>query len=255
MTVIEAHCTAIESDGSASCTCGWRSPQSLLFDASELAKWHRLSIGATIDNPLLSAFLAPVTAAEIADSLAGSVWMAHSLRRDRLVAEYAWAIPTEPVLHRLSALSPICDLGCGTGYWASLLQKAGADVLAVDSHPPLQSKNRWHGAEAGILRRLVTIQHFTDIIQGNAETFEVPRTHTLMLCWPPYDRSMAATALARYRGDHVIYIGEGGSGCTGDEAFHNTLHEQWHETAFYEIPQWPGLHDAVYVYERQGSAK
>ena len=253
MTVVEAHCTAVESDGRASCTCGWRSPQ-VLFDAAELAKWHRLSIGATIDNPLLTEFLAPVTEAERYYPLTGSEWMAMSVRRDRLVAEYAWAIPAEPVLHRLADLSPICDLGCGTGYWASLLQKAGADVLAVDSHPPLQSKNHWHRAEGGVLRRPATIQHFVDVVLGDAETFEVPRSHTLMLSWPPYNSSMAAVALARYRGERVIYIGEEG-GCTGDDAFHDALHTQWREIAFYEIPQWPGLHDAVYVYERQGAAK
>lgn len=254
MTVVEAHCTAVEPDGRASCTCGWRSPQ-VLYDAALLARWHRLSIDVTIDNPLLTEFLGPVTEAEHADPLAGSELMAHRLRRDRLAAEYAWAIPTEPVIHRLAELSPICDLGCGTGYWASLLQKAGAEVLAVDAYPPLGGNNSWHRTTAEILRRPVSLRHFADVVLGNAAMFEVPRSHALMLCWPPYGDSMASIALTHYRGDRVIYIGESGGGCTGDDAFYDALDAQWREIAFYEIPQWPGLHDAVYVYERQEATK
>lgn len=251
-TVTEMHCVGEEPDGRTTCTCGWRAPQGFLFDESSFGRWHLLSTGATIDNPLLTTFLAPVTAAEIADAHAGSEWMAHRLRRDRFCAEYAWAIPTEPILHRLAELSPICDLGCGTGYWASLLAKAGAEVLAVDAQPPLQGDNIWHRAEkAGIPRRAATIRHYVDVVVGDAATYDVPPSHALMLCWPPYDDPMAATALARYRGDRVIYVGESGGGCTADDAFHEALAEHWHQTTYYEIPQWPGLHDAVHVYERR----
>lgn len=244
----ETHDTAVETDGRASCTCGWRSPP-VFFDAVEIATWHRLSIDATIDNPLLDAFLAPVTAVEI--DAVGSEYTAHRVRRDQLCAEYAWAIPTEPVIYSLAELSPICDLGCGTGYWARLLQKAGAEVLAVDVRPPLGGKNHYHSSKAGISRIPATIRHFVDVVRGDAADFVVPTSHALMLCWPPYNQPMAATALARYRGDRVIYVGENGDGCTADDAFHAALKAQWSEIAYYAIPQWPGIHDAVYVYERR----
>jgi hypothetical protein len=47
---------------------------------------------------------------------------------------------------------------------------------------------------------------------------------------------MAQQALARYGGARVIYIGEGESGCTGDDDFHAALAEQWKLASSCEIP-------------------
>ena len=251
----EMHCTAVHGDR-ATCTCGWRSPPLVFsFDdgAERFATWHRLSVESTIDNPLLTKFLAPVTPGELevtmkifGERTSFAEDFAHRERRDRLTAQYAWAIPIEPVLQRLADLSPICDLGCGTGYWADLLEKAGArKVLAVDSSPPLDAKNHYHRFERG-----VDIRHYVHVVRGDANTFNVPASHALMLCWPTYGTAMAANALKRYRGDRVIYIGEGFGGCTADDAFHNALEKCWKLTAHYDIPQWPGIHDSVRVYER-----
>jgi hypothetical protein len=254
MANVDMHCTAVGPDGRSSCTCGWSAPQSL-FDPEGPARWHRLAVGATIANPLLTAFLEPVTEDELADpNCLGIESFIQRCRRDRLTAEYAWAIPTEPVLHKIAALSPICEMGCGSGYWASLLAKLGADVLAVDAHPPLGGKNNWHRSAAGFSGVTATLRHFTDIVAGDAATFVVPRSRALMLCWPPYNTSMASTALRRYRGNRVIYVGERGSGCTGDGAFHALLRRRWNQVACYEIPQWEGVHDAVYVFARRPSA-
>lgn len=221
----EAHCTVVR-DGHAACTCGWYSPR-VFGDPGPFATWHRLAIGETIDNPYLRAFLAPITEAEVAALAAhGSEYLAARVRRDRLAAEYAWAIPTESVVRKLAELSPICDLGCGTGYWAKLLRDVGAEVLAVDANPPLEGENHWHRREAGILRQPTALQHFVDVVKGDAATFDVPSEQTLMLCWPPYDDSMAQRALALYRGARVVYIGEGAGGCTGDDGFHAALAKQ-----------------------------
>ncbi len=246
----EAHRTVVRDDH-AVCTCGWHSSR-VFGDPGPLATWHQLAIGETIDNPYLRAFLAPITEAEVS-ALGdwGNEGLAANTRRDRLAAEYAWAIPTEGVVRKLAELSPICDLGCGTGYWAKLLRDVGAEVLAVDLNPPLEGDNHWHHQEVGILRRPTSLQHFVDIVKGDAATFDVPSEHTLMLCWPPWGDPMAARALARYRGARVIYIGESAKGCTGDDAFHAMLDKQWDLVARHEIPQWNGLHDDVRVYDRR----
>ncbi len=47
----------------------------------------------------------------------------------------SWAIPTTPLLIYMVENAPakkITDLGAGRGYWAKLLQKQGADIVAVD---------------------------------------------------------------------------------------------------------------------------
>jgi len=194
--------------------------------------------------------LAPITDEEIATfGGLGSMFM----RRDRLTAKYAWAIPTEALVRRLAELSPICDLGCGTGYWAKLLTDVGAQVLAVDANPPIEGTNHWHRQKAGLTQQPIDLQHFTLITKGDAATFDVPPDHALMLGWPPHNNDMAAEALARYQGGRVIYIGEGEDGCTGTDVFHAMLAEQWDLSACYEIPQWEGVHDEVRVYARRSS--
>lgn len=239
------HCTTVRS-GHAECTCGWRSSAR----CADLAFLHRLAVGETIDNPYLHAFLAPLAEYESA-MFGGSEFVAMHARRDRLVAEYAWAIPTETVLRKLAELSPICELGCGTGYWAKLLADVGARVLAVDPSPPLEGCNHWHRATRPSTRQPVTLRHFAPLTKSDAATFTVPDDHTLMLCWPPYDDDMASVALARYHGDRVIYIGEDAGGCTGDEAFHAQLAAHWDLSVTYEIPHWETVHDAVNVYTRK----
>ena len=113
--------------------------------------------------------------------------------------------------------------------------------------------DHWHRHEAGFTRQQVVLRHFTDVVKGDATTFDVPADHALMLCWPPYDDDMAARALTRYQGDRVIYVGEGAGGCTGNDAFHAALAEQWDPIAHYEIPQWDGIHDGVHVYARKAT--
>ena len=37
--------------------------------------------------------------------------------------------------------SPIVELGAGTGYWAAMLARRGADVIAYDIEPPTSKTN------------------------------------------------------------------------------------------------------------------
>lgn len=48
---------------------------------------------------------------------------------------YAFAVPTAAAIEVLKQHSPLVEIGAGTGYWASLLQKAGGDIVALDSQP------------------------------------------------------------------------------------------------------------------------
>jgi hypothetical protein len=68
-------------------------------------------------------------------------------RRDDLVVEYAWAIPSPEalrwILERLGGQG-IIEMGAGTGYWSALLTLGGADVVAFDEYPPDQTENWFH---------------------------------------------------------------------------------------------------------------
>ena len=46
-------------------------------------------------------------------------------------------VATLKALDAIAAVSPITEIGCGTGYWAALLRTRGVDVLAFDMYGAL----------------------------------------------------------------------------------------------------------------------
>lgn len=173
--------------------------------------------------------------------------------RDRLVKKYAWAIPTNEALDAIARHAPqgIIEIGAGTGYWASLLRERGVDVLAFDMAPLAPAGhaapylNRYHGDALPWTQVELGTEH---ILMG-----DLHHERALFLCWPPYADDMAANALRFYRGDTLIYIGESGGGCTGDDAFHGMLEQAWEEVACVGLPQFPGIHDDLTIYRRNGA--
>jgi hypothetical protein len=164
------------------------------------------------------------------------------LSRDKLLEEYAFAIPSPNALERVASFSPIVEIGAGGGYWAKLLTEMGAVVHAYDKAPPgSHRKNDWK-------MRL----HFP-VRYGEPSVLSDPqyaKGWTLFLCWPYMD-SMAYECLQHFRGDTVIYIGEGSGGCTANDAFFEVLERDYEELDQMYIPQWPCIHDYLSVWERK----
>lgn len=144
---------------------------------------------------------------------------------------YAWAVPDENAIEVLAALSPIVEVGAGTGYWAKLLTQAGADVLAYDDLS-------WQGLKHG---------SWFSVAQGGPEIAAAHPDRALLLCWPPYNTPMACQALHRYAGATLAYVGEGQGGCNADDRFFVQL-ERRRRVA---IPQWRGIHDMLTIYKRK----
>lgn len=160
--------------------------------------------------------------------------------REFLVRRYAWAIPNDPALDAVAALSPIVEVGAGSGYWAKLLRDRGAHVTPYDLDPyPLFNKY--------ITRAYVPIS------KGNAASAlrHGRENWTLFLCWPPYQSPMAEQSLALHRGEHVAYIGEGPWGCTGTERFYELLEARYEVVETVEIPRWVGMHDELEIWRRK----
>lgn len=160
------------------------------------------------------------------------------------VQAYAWAIPTDRAIDDIAQYSPILEVGAGSGYWASLLADAGADIIATDPYPPSET--------------FFPVEKLADRVA--VQRYGAGRT--LFIAWPPYDMPVAYDALRAYEavgGHRVVYIGEGMWGCTADDAFHTALgvggesdveHHGWKFVEGFYLPQWSGIHDAVHVYER-----
>ena len=168
------------------------------------------------------------------DSMLAPLYFPSFTVRDKLVRKYSWAIPTEAILKTVAKYSPLVEIGAGTGYWAYLLAKLGADIICYDTHventPP---ETIWYAIGA-----------------GNESKVMEHSNRALFLCWPPYSQPMASNCLKAYTGDTLVYIGEGYSGCTGDGEFHDILEKDWTEVEQISLLNWFGIHDSLWVYHR-----
>lgn len=167
--------------------------------------------------------------------------------RERQVAEmgglrrrFSYAIPSEPALAALLGLGPLLEIGAGTGYWAALLRARGADIVALDAHPPGRERNEFHP----------DARTWTSVDRGGPERASVA-DRSLLLIWPPYDQPMAAACLERFGGERVAYIGEGDGGATGDARFHRLLGRDWEQIRVVRIPTWPLIADDLRIYRRR----
>ena len=158
------------------------------------------------------------------------------MQREKLVREYAWAVPNPAAIAALVKHGPIVELGAGTGYWAALVNASGGDHLAYD----IEEINSW-----------TSPTRYEAVFPGGAEVAATCPERALFLCWPPYSDPFAWEALRRYTGDKFIFVGEGEGGCTGDDQFFEELQSGWEEIESVSIPQWYGLHDYMTVYRRK----
>lgn len=172
------------------------------------------------------------------------VTMAPLLSRRSLVHQFSWSIPSPEAIASIARFSKsIVEVGCGTGYWASLLQSIGCDVICYDAHPPSTGVN-----EYGHCRE------YTEIRSGSCMAASDHPDRSLMLSWPPYEDPMAHDTLRAYLnagGQSLVYIGESWGGCCGNDTFFNLINATMRLVSTIDLPQWYGLHDAVFLYQRQ----
>ncbi|MFI5889974.1 hypothetical protein ACIA5D_07610 [Actinoplanes sp. NPDC051513] len=163
-------------------------------------------------------------------------------RRRELASLYSWAIPSPAALGLIGSHGPLVEVGAGTGYWASLLSAAGADVVATDIAPPGQAGNAYHRAGR------------TWFPVAPMPAVEAVRAHpgrTLLLCWPPpLDDSAGYAAVRAYRGDTLVLIGGDADGPAGTPRLHRELDLNWTVTEELALPSWPGIPDRVTVWQR-----
>jgi hypothetical protein len=184
----------------------------------------------------------------------GERWMGMFARQKQLQHQYAWAIPDQAAIELLVRHSPIVEIGAGRGYWASLVQAAGGDVVCYDENPPDSStENIWCPPD-GIKTVFQTVAKidtlvFTKIREGGPEKVLEHQDRTLFLCWPPMS-TMAHEAVTNYTGDTVIYVGEGDGGCTADDAFFEHMREHFERTEDHDIPFWEGMNDYLSVFTK-----
>lgn len=163
-------------------------------------------------------------------------------RRLSLTQKYSWAIPNEEAIAKIAYFSPLIEIGAGMGYWAKLIDDAGADIVAFDADPGgLNGTNVYHTTKQPLYHPVA--------VGGPEKIADHPR-RTLFMCWPPYSETLVTQCLDLYRGDTFLYVGEQGGGCTGwDDRLDDCLHG-WRHAEYVDIPQWEGLHDYLMVFKK-----
>lgn len=169
--------------------------------------------------------------------------MARSPNRQLLVRRYCWTVPDPETVEFVAghAEGGLVDPIAGTGYWAYLLTQLGIDVVCYDLNPGTDLlTNGWHGEDT----------HADIVAKDCAEAAALHPDRTLFLSWPPHDQDVGARILLSYKGNRLIYVGDGRGGGTGDDHMHQILETQWTEIDARQPVLWWGQRDRVTVYER-----
>jgi hypothetical protein len=167
------------------------------------------------------------------------------LLRDEFRSRFSFAIPDSKTIERLSCFGPLLEVGSGIGYWAWELRRAGVDLVATD----VTGKGRYW--KSGHWLELWTPIEPLDAI---AALRKYP-TRTLLSVWPDRGRDWPAQALRAYRGDRVLYVGEGPGGCTGNYEFHKILHDEFACVSVFPIPHFYRQHDLLWIWKRLPTAE
>jgi hypothetical protein len=180
------------------------------------------------------------------DRTAMSRAYAAGLDRQSLCARYSWSIPSPGDIAWIAQLldgRAVVEIGAGSGYWAWQLAQAGVPVAAYDPHPP------------GPENKFVTHRTYHPVLAGDHTAAANHPDRALMLCWPAYGDPYAKQALHAYRGDLLIYIGEGPGGCCADDRFHSILERDFEEigSSPFHVTYW-GIHCGLTAYRRRVKA-
>ena len=156
-----------------------------------------------------------------------------------LVNKFAWAIPTPQAIKTICKYSPLVEIGAGGGYWAHLLSKEGAKIVAYDDSSWVKSNAIYRGEK-----------RWFDVQKGNEDNITNHLTYNLFLCYPPadWDYPLGSRCLQRFKGEYLIYVGSvAKDGCTGDNLFLELINDQFEEIELVSIPRWPGHDVAVHL--------
>lgn len=155
----------------------------------------------------------------------------------------SWAIPSGSVLKYMVERAPshkITELGAGRGYWAKLLRKLGADVVAVDNKGEF---DKTMTNSRSLIADIIIMDAIDYVRSGKAN-----RT-ALFFCYPRMKScggEWVEECLKSYEGNDIFYVGELDRGCTFeiDEWLRVTGSDWgWHMLNKQVLPAFSGARD------------
>lgn len=204
-------------------------------------------VGKMAHNPYLDEFL---------NLTMGFGYDLSSIRYDLIQGKgYSYPIPSSSDFDFIKKILPdhfkIVSIGAGTGYYEYVMSQYGFDIIVFDLYPPT-------GETLG-LNRFYRNTDKTWICVAQMDGIEyVPeaRDRTLLLSWPPEDNLMGYHVIKKYvelGGRHVIYIGQGIDGCTGDYNMHLYLDNigEWHLIGQHNQQFiWNNIRSEIFIYRK-----
>ena len=195
--------------------------------------------------------------------------------REDAVRLFSWAIPTRQCIAWMVSTCPrIVEIGSGNGYWAAMLSKFRADVVAVDKSPKagkwyptevVSGENYLHANEGCPDRALFLCwPHFLigtedqDILAKFLEAKDQKSGEPLKLADAPKETTdIIGRCIDLYRGKWIFYVGEESGGCTYDIEKHLGISDEdergseWVRACVLSIPNWVGIYDRFVAYKRR----
>ena len=176
--------------------------------------------------------------------------------RHKFIRNFSFAVPNAEAIQVLCDLSPLTEIGCGNGYWTWRVRQAGGDGRGYDAkiriserenlEPEIKAKYRHLSWEVSNHERF----WIYPIAKCSRDATAEP-DRTLVLCWPDYKTDMAFNCLNRYEGENFVYIGEGFGGACANDKFFELLQSHWTLKNIIEIPNFLGVHDAFFHFQRR----
>jgi len=166
----------------------------------------------------------------------------HYFLRDFTINNYGFGFPiNKESLDIISNLSNrILEIGAGSG-WLSFLLSKNIDIIATDI------KSVWKNSETNL-----PINYFAIEEMDAVSAVEKYPDRDILTCWPTYEKPWAFESVNKIRSDQILfYIGEGYGGCTADDSFHDLLDREFDLINKLNYPNWPGIHDRLFIYRRK----
>ena len=131
---------------------------------------------------------------------------------------------------------PMVEVGAGPGYLAWECNRFGLEVHPTEPFP----EEGW--------------THPKGVHQCDGrQALRLHPEKDLLYSWPAYREPHTADIIRRFRGRHLVYIGEPAGCANANDEFFDLLDRRFEPTALLEIRTFPYIHDSVHVYQNKAA--
>lgn len=158
--------------------------------------------------------------------------------RDEYLREYGCVKWSDEAMKKIAALGPLVEMGAGYGQWKNELANTyKVDIIAYDDYSQLYLPSEKDKEQTGVL-------------EGNQDVLRKHSDRTLLLVAPP-PTDMASKCLSKFKGKHLVYVGEGRGGAHADKSFFDTLESRWEVVDIVDVVPFSECYEKCFILERK----